>query len=96
MPHSWARAELLTRQARVLCPGLTGGETSRWMGTRPTLPDYLPAIGRAPRQRNLYLALGHQHIGLTTAAATARLIGELVAGQAPAIDLAAFAPDRFR
>jgi glycine/D-amino acid oxidase-like deaminating enzyme len=95
-PPSWARAELLTRQARLLFPGLTGGEISRWMGTRPTLPDYLPAIGRAPRQRNLYFALGHQHIGLTTAAMTARLIGDLVAGQPPEIDLAAFAPDRFR
>jgi D-amino-acid dehydrogenase len=94
-PPSCARAELLTRQARLLFPGLTGGETSRWMGMRPTLPDYLPAIGRAPRQRNLYLAVGHQHIGLTTAAMTARLVGNLVAGQPPAIDLAAFAPDRF-
>jgi glycine/D-amino acid oxidase-like deaminating enzyme len=95
VPPSWARAELLTRQARLLFPGLSGGETSRWMGMRPTLPDYLPAIGRAPRQRNLYFALGHQHIGLTTVAMTARLIGELVAGTPPAIDLAAFAPDRF-
>jgi glycine/D-amino acid oxidase-like deaminating enzyme len=62
---------------------------------RPTLPDYLPAIGVAPRQRNLYLALGHQHIGLTTAAATARIVGDLVAGMPPAIDIAPFAPDRF-
>src|SRR5229473_916913 len=84
-PPSWARAELLTRQARKLFPGLTGRELSRWMGLRPTLPDYLPVIGRSPRQRNLYLALGHQHIGLTTATMTARLIGDLVAGRPPAI-----------
>jgi glycine/D-amino acid oxidase-like deaminating enzyme len=94
-PPSWRRADLLTRQARMLFPGLTGAETSRWMGMRPTLPDYLPAIGVAPRQRNLYLALGHQHIGLTTAAATARIVGDLVAGMPPAIDIAPFAPDRF-
>ncbi len=94
-PPSWARAELLTRQARELFPGLTGREISRWMGLRPTLPDYLPVIGRAPRQRNLYLALGHQHIGLTTATMTARLIGDLIAGRPPAIDLAPFAADRF-
>src|SRR6266851_5207690 len=94
-PPSWARAELLTRQARKLFPGLTGRELSRWMGLRPTLPDYLPVIGRSPRQRNLYLALGHQHIGLTTATMTARLIGDLVAGRPPAIDIAAFAADRF-
>jgi glycine/D-amino acid oxidase-like deaminating enzyme len=94
-PPSWPRAELLTRQAKMLFPGLTGRETSRWMGMRPTLPDYLPVIGRAPRQSNLYLAFGHQHIGLTTAAATARLIGDLVAGAAPTIDISAFAANRF-
>jgi D-amino-acid dehydrogenase len=94
-PPSWARADLLTRLARDLFPGLTGRETSRWMGLRPTLPDYLPVIGRAPRQRNLYLALGHQHIGLTTAAMTARLIGDLVAGRTPEIDISAFAAGRF-
>jgi glycine/D-amino acid oxidase-like deaminating enzyme len=95
VPPSWPRADLLVRQARMLFPGLTGGEASRWMGVRPTLPDYLPVIGRAPRQRNLYLALGHQHIGLTTAAATARIIGALAAGKPPEIDISAFAAERF-
>jgi glycine/D-amino acid oxidase-like deaminating enzyme len=94
-PPSWARAELLVRHAQRLFPGLGGREASRWMGMRPTLPDYLPAIGRAPRQRNLYLALGHQHIGLTTATVTARIIRDLVAGKSPEFDISAFAPGRF-
>jgi glycine/D-amino acid oxidase-like deaminating enzyme len=94
-PPSWPRADLLVRQARMLFPGLAGSETSRWMGMRPTLPDYLPAIGQAPHHRNLYLAFGHQHIGLTTAAATARIIGALVAGKPPPIDIAPFAAARF-
>lgn len=94
-PPTWARAELLVRHAQRLFPGLGGREASRWMGMRPTLPDYLPAIGRAPRQRNLYLALGHQHIGLTTATMTARLIRDLVAGKPPEFDISAFAPERF-
>ena len=94
-PPTWARAELLVRHAQRLFPDIGGGEISRWMGMRPTLPDYLPAIGRAPRQRNLYLALGHQHIGLTTAAISGRIIGDLVAGKVPDFDIAAFAVDRF-
>jgi glycine/D-amino acid oxidase-like deaminating enzyme len=94
-PPTWARAELLVRHAQRLFPGLGGREASRWMGMRPTLPDYLPAIGRAPRQRNLYLALGHQHIGLTTATTTARIIRDLVAGKPLEFDIAAFAPGRF-
>jgi D-amino-acid dehydrogenase len=94
-PPSWERAELLLRQTRTLFPTLGGHETSRWIGMRPTLPDYLPAIGRAPRHRNLFVACGHQHIGLTTAAATARLVADLVAERNPELDLSPFAPGRF-
>ncbi len=95
-PPSWERAELLLRQTRILFPTFGGVETSRWMGMRPSFPDYLPAIGRAPRHDNLFIACGHQHIGLTTAAITGRLIADLVAGTAPSIDLAPFAAERFR
>jgi glycine/D-amino acid oxidase-like deaminating enzyme len=94
-PPSWARAELLVKHAARLFPELGGRETSRWMGIRPTLPDYLPAIGNAPRHDNVFVACGHQHIGLTTATATAQLIRDLVAGKPPAIDLAPFAAGRF-
>lgn len=52
-----------------------------WMGPRPTLPDYLPGIGRALSGPNLFYAVGHQHLGLTLAAPTARLIADLVAGR---------------
>jgi glycine/D-amino acid oxidase-like deaminating enzyme len=66
-----------------------------WMGPRPTLPDYLPAIGRVPGAHNLLYALGHQHLGLTLAAATAALIGDLVAGRNPRFDIAALDLRRF-
>lgn len=66
-----------------------------WMGARPTLPDYLPAIGRSTRAPNLLYAFGHQHLGLTLAAATGEAITALATGLAPAIDLAPFDPARF-
>jgi D-amino-acid dehydrogenase len=94
-PPSWARAELLIKNAARLFPDLAGRETSRWMGMRPTLPDYLPAIGRAPRHRNVLIACGHQHIGLTSATVTARIVRDLVAGKPPTLDIAPFAVDRF-
>jgi D-amino-acid dehydrogenase len=50
---------------------------TRWMGARPTLPDYLPAIGRSRSMRNVMYAVGHQHLGLTLAAITGELIAEL-------------------
>ncbi|TIV84327.1 MAG: FAD-dependent oxidoreductase, partial [Mesorhizobium sp.] len=65
-----------------------------WMGYRPSLPDSLPVIGRA-RAPNIFYAFGHGHLGLTQAAATGRLIRDLVLGQTPPVDLAPFGPQRF-
>jgi D-amino-acid dehydrogenase len=70
-------------------------EHREWMGARPTLPDYLPAIGRSRRAGNLVYAFGHQHLGLTLAPATARLVADVVNGVPPSTDLAPFDLDRF-
>lgn len=89
--RKWDRLE-----ARMTAMGLLdGGPTTRWMGARPTLPDYLPAIGRAQLPGLLY-ATGHGHLGLTQAAITGELVGDLVAGTVPSIDLTPFGLDRFR
>jgi D-amino-acid dehydrogenase len=70
-------------------------EGPSWMGPRPTLPDYLPGIGRARGQHELFYAVGHQHLGLTLAAVTADLIADLVTGRAPRFDVKAFDLRRF-
>lgn len=89
-----ARWEALARHAREL--GLpVRGEPQRWFGARPTLPDYLPAIGRSTRAGNLFYAFGHQHLGLTLAPVTAELIADLVDGRGSGIDLAPFDLRRF-
>lgn len=66
-----------------------------WMGARPTLADYLPAIGRSTSASNLLYAFGHQHLGLTLAAATGEAVAALANGHSPAVALAAFDPARF-
>ncbi|MFN3475061.1 MAG: NAD(P)/FAD-dependent oxidoreductase [Blastomonas sp.] len=66
-----------------------------WMGARPTLPDYLPAIGRSRRAANLLYAFGHQHLGMTLAAVTGEAIAALATGQPFPADIAAFDPARF-
>lgn len=58
------------------------GEPTAWCGARPTLPDYLPAIGRSHTVRNVSYAFGHQHLGLTLAAATATRVLDLYADPA--------------
>ena len=67
----------------------------RWMGHRPSLPDSLPVIGRAPAAANAFFAFGHGHVGLTAAAPTGEIIADLVAGRVPSIDIAPFAAERF-
>lgn len=70
-------------------------DSRRWMGARPTLPDYLPAIGRSRSIPNLYYAFGHQHLGLTLAAITGELVADLARGRLPVVALAPFDLARF-
>ncbi len=94
-PPDWARTAPLLDGARALFPGLRHGAVTRWMGHRPSLPDTLPVIGGAPAAGNAWFAFGHGHTGLTAAAPTARLIADLVAARAPAIDVTPYRATRF-
>jgi D-amino-acid dehydrogenase len=85
----------LVRHLKDIFPGVGGAELSRWIGERPTLPDFRPAIGRAPRLANVYCGYGHQHVGLTLATATGRLIARQMAGEELPDALKACDPGRF-
>ena len=68
----------------------------RWAGWRPMTPDGLPLIGPAPSGvRGLFVAAGHNMLGLSMAPATGKLVAELVTGEAPHLDPAPYAPGRF-
>ena len=82
-------------KARSFLPGLKTEGGVPWMGFRPSLPDSLPAIGRARATPRVIHAFGHGHLGLTQSAGTARLVADLVTGRTPPIDLAPFSPQRF-
>jgi len=94
-PPSWHRADLLVRHLKDIFPGVGGAERSRWIGERPSLPDFRPAIGRAPRLANVYCGYGHQHVGLTLATATGRLIARLIDGEQLSPALQPCDPGRF-
>ena len=85
----------LKRHARRLFPSARLDDASEWVGRRPALPDSLPVIGPAPNYPDVFLAFGHHHIGLTTGPKTGKIIAQLVAGEAPEIDVAPFSPGRF-
>lgn len=71
------------------------GEPDAWCGARPTMPDYLPAIGRSRSARNVCYAFGHQHLGLTLAATTADRILALLADPDSATTASPFDLRRF-
>ncbi len=94
-PANMARVDAILRRLQPLLPdaNLSGGE--RWMGFRPSIPDSLPVIGAARRDRRVLYAFGHGHYGLTQATATADLVAALVAGRPAPLDLGPFSPQRF-
>ncbi len=89
--RKWTRLEKHIRELGLPIVG----PFDRWFGARPTLPDYLPAIGRSERAENLIYAFGHQHLGLTLAAITSRLMVALVQHDRPEVELAPFSLNRF-
>lgn len=96
---NWRRAEVLREHLLRTFPGLPRDlPTERvkvWMGHRPSTPDGLPVIGRASGCADVVHAYGHGHIGLMSGPMTARLVADLVSGQAPTIDPAPYSPQRF-
>jgi D-amino-acid dehydrogenase len=92
---NFARADAISRKARGILPGLDISNGMKWMGPRPFMPDTLPVIGRAPKQDNVVMALGHGQVGMTLGATTAKLVADLVSHRKPPIDLTPYRPNRF-
>ncbi len=66
-----------------------------WTGFRPTTPDHRPLIGPLPGRPGLFLACGHEGLGITTAPATATLLTAQMLGRTAPLDPAPFLPSRF-
>lgn len=93
---SHKRYAAMERAAKECLPEISFLNSHRTVGLRPTTPDWLPVIGKTSGIPNLILAFGHQHIGLTTAAATARMVSEILSNQPSSINIDPFSPERFK
>ena len=93
-PPDYRRIHRLLPRAQRLLPSLGRNVLSEWQGHRPTLPDSLPVIGQAPDHPNVWLAFGHQHIGLTLGPVTGRILADLVGNRDPGIDVTPYRADR--
>jgi D-amino-acid dehydrogenase len=94
-PPNYARSDRLLSIANRYLPGLNANGRENWMGQRPSTPDSLPVICVSRKRNNVLYAFGHGHLGLTMAATTAKLIGNLVDAENPPIDLRPCHIDRF-
>jgi D-amino-acid dehydrogenase len=66
-----------------------------WYGWRPMTPDSLPIIDRSSALGNVWIAAGHNMLGVSMAPATGKLVAELLGGQRPHIDPAPYRMGRF-
>lgn len=65
-----------------------------WSGLRPATPDGRPYLGAVPGRRDVWVAAGHEGLGVTTALGSARLLIDGLLGRTAAIDPAPYAPGR--
>lgn len=91
----WRRSKITVKRAREALPNLQVEDATEWMGHRPALPDTVPVMSASARVPGVFYATGHGHLGLTYAATTGRLMGQLIAEETPDIDLSPYRVDRF-
>ncbi|MGC1649005.1 MAG: FAD-dependent oxidoreductase [Candidatus Sulfotelmatobacter sp.] len=96
--HKDVDQEILRRmlqRAQEYMPGLGPMSAVRtWTGFRAATPDKLPLIGPWPEDKSLFLATGHEGLGITTSLATARILVDQITGEKPEILIAPYLPSR--
>jgi len=86
----------MLRRAIEYMPGLGNLLATRtWTGYRPATPDKLPLIGPSIKSERIWLATGHEGLGITTALGTGRLLADLLLQRPTEIPAAPYAPARF-
>lgn len=65
-----------------------------WTGLRPMSSDGVPILGKTPVS-GLYLNTGQGHLGWTMAAASGRVVADIIMGKTPAIDSTLYSIKRF-
>ena len=91
----YRRAKMTVKRAKEALPNLRCRDFPEWTGHRPALADTVPILSASAKTKGLFHATGRGHLGLTYAATTARLMGELIAGGRPSVNLHALRVNRF-
>jgi|SRR5579863_29525 len=93
----------MLQRAQEYMPGLAQMSTVRtWTGFRAATPDKLPLIGPwtgattgdTTGDKSIYLATGHEGLGITASLATARILADQIMGTKPEIPVEPYLPAR--
>lgn len=87
-------SQMLNR-AFLYMPNLASMSAVRvWTGVRAATPDKLPLIGPWARDESVFLATGHEGLGITTSLVTGRLAADYFLGGEPIVPLEPYLPSR--
>ena len=86
---------LLKNKIKDLFPNLECKEKIEWLGHRPALVDSLPMLGYLDKNKQILVAFGHQHLGLTAGAKTGRIVSDLIIGNDIKLKMSNYRPNRF-
>jgi D-hydroxyproline dehydrogenase subunit beta len=87
-------AEMLRRAAHYIPELASLSATRVWTGFRPATPDKLPLIGPWPEDKTLFVAAGHEGLGITTSLATAKIVASQILSRRSAIPVEPYLPAR--
>ncbi len=96
-PLSKSRIKNLILNAKDMLNGLPENEDheDEWLGFRPTLPDFLPVIGKSKNYSNVYYSFGHHHLGWTLGAISGKIVSKIILGEKTNLDLSPYSSSRF-
>jgi D-amino-acid dehydrogenase len=93
-PANPTRIKLIADTVKTLLPQLKDHD-SQWTGFRPSMPDSMPVIGASAKDKDVFYAFGHGHIGVTLSGITGEVIADLISDKEPMVNTAPFRVDRF-
>ncbi len=96
--HNEVESSVLSRmleRAQEYMPGLAQMVTVRsWTGFRAATSDKLPLIGQCEEDKSIFLATGHEGLGITTSLGTARILADQITGARSQIPVEPYLPSR--
>jgi glycine/D-amino acid oxidase-like deaminating enzyme len=85
----------MLKRAFDYLPSLTRLSVIRcWTGHRPATPDKLPLIGPIPGNEKVWLATGHEGLGITTSLGTGKMVADRLLGRTTEIPWEPYSPER--